>query len=142
MIALAARCAARPLILHGGLATELSRRGYDLSDPLWSGRVLLDDPGAIEAVHYDYFAAGAEVAITASYQVTYEGMAARGYDAECTTAALRQSVALAQAARRRIERERGSRPERCSSLLPSVHTVRCCTMGRSIAGITAARSTS
>jgi homocysteine S-methyltransferase len=110
MIELAARCATRPLILDGGLATELSRRGYDLSDPLWSGRVLLDDPAAIEAVHYDYFTAGAEVAITASYQVTYEGMAARGCDAECTTTALRRSVALAQAARRRIEREHGIAP--------------------------------
>ncbi len=105
----AERCARRPLVLDGGLATELARRGHDLSDPLWSARVLLDDPDAIERVHYDYYAAGADVAITASYQVTYEGMAARGLDAETTTALLRQSVALADKARSRIERERGGR---------------------------------
>lgn len=102
----AARCTARPLVLDGGLATELAARGHDLSDALWSARVLLDDPAAIAAVHYDYYAAGAEVAITASYQVTYEGMAARGIDADTTTAVLRRSVALAQGARARLARER------------------------------------
>jgi homocysteine S-methyltransferase len=106
--AFAERCAEHPLVLDGGLATELARRGHDLSDPLWSARVLLDDPDAIERVHYDYYAAGAEIAITASYQVTYEGMAARGFDAGTTTAVLRHAVALADSARSRIQRERGA----------------------------------
>jgi homocysteine S-methyltransferase len=108
--AFAARCRQRPLVLDGGLATELSRRGHDLTDALWSARVLLDAPEVIEQVHYDYYAAGAQVAITASYQATYEGLAARGFDADATTALLRRSVALAGAASARLEHERGLVP--------------------------------
>src|SRR6188508_1037097 len=49
-------------VIDGGLATELEARGHDLSDRLWSARLLLTDPGAIEDVHLDYFRAGATVA--------------------------------------------------------------------------------
>lgn len=92
----------RHLVLDGGLATELEGRGFDLTDALWSARVLADAPEAIAQVHHDYFAAGADVAITASYQVSYEGFAARGYSREVTNHLLQQSVRLAQAARDRL----------------------------------------
>ena len=49
------------VILDGGLATELETQGHDLSDRLWSARLLVTDPGAIEAVHIAYFRAGAQV---------------------------------------------------------------------------------
>ncbi|WP_353267994.1 homocysteine S-methyltransferase [Gemmatimonas sp.] len=88
-----------PLVLDGGLATELAARGYDLSDALWSARLLADAPEAIEAVHRAYFEAGANVAITASYQASFEGFAARGYSHSDTVRLLQQSVTLAQAAR-------------------------------------------
>ena len=39
------------VILDGGLATELERRGADLHDPLWSAKVLLDAPEWIRQVH-------------------------------------------------------------------------------------------
>ena len=58
------------LVIDGGMATELAERGFDLSDHLWSARLLADAPEAIEAVHLDYFEAGADVAITASYQAS------------------------------------------------------------------------
>jgi homocysteine S-methyltransferase len=32
------------LIADGGLATELEARGHDLSDDLWSARLLVDAP--------------------------------------------------------------------------------------------------
>ena len=32
------------VILDGGLATELEARGHDLTDALWSARLLLDAP--------------------------------------------------------------------------------------------------
>jgi Homocysteine S-methyltransferase len=50
------------LISDGGLATELEARGHDLSDPLWSARLLSDDPREIVAVHAAYFRAGAKIA--------------------------------------------------------------------------------
>src|SRR5215208_6523859 len=95
----AARLARGPLVLDGGLATELERRGHDLRDSLWSARLLRDDPGAIEAVHRAYFEAGADVAITASYQASYEGFARAGIDRDATTRLLRLSVELARRAR-------------------------------------------
>ena len=90
------------LVIDGGLATELASRGYDLSDHLWSARLLADAPEAIESVHLDYFEAGADVAITASYQASYEGFAERGISSDDTTRLLQRSVALARAARQRF----------------------------------------
>jgi homocysteine S-methyltransferase len=92
-------------ILDGGLATELERRGHDVSTSLWSASLLKTAPEAIEQVHYDYFAAGARVAITASYQASYEGFASIGLDDDATTVLLRRSVELAQSARDRYHRD-------------------------------------
>ena len=93
------------LVLDGGLATELERRGHDVSTSLWSARLLQTAPEAIEQLHYDYYAAGARCAITASYQASYEGFAALGLSAGETTKLLRLSVELAQAARDRYRRD-------------------------------------
>ncbi|MET9088093.1 homocysteine S-methyltransferase [Streptomyces sp. NPDC004237] len=89
---------AGPLVLDGGMSNELEAQGHDLSGALWSARLLRDDPGAIAAVHRAYFAAGAQVAITASYQATYEGFARLGISRAETTALLRRSVRLAREA--------------------------------------------
>jgi homocysteine S-methyltransferase len=97
---IAAILAARPLmILDGALATELERRGANLNDPLWSAKVLLEQPELIRQVHYDYFAAGADVATTASYQATFEAFAKRGIGADAAAGLMRTSVELACQAR-------------------------------------------
>jgi homocysteine S-methyltransferase len=96
---------AAPLILDGGLATELERRGHDISGNLWSALVLRTNPEAIEQVHYDYFAAGANCAISASYQASYEGFAAQGIARDETTGLLRKSIQLAISARERYRRD-------------------------------------
>ncbi|RZS59113.1 homocysteine S-methyltransferase [Microcella putealis] len=88
-----------PVVLDGGLGSHLEQTGHDLSGELWSARLLRDAPDAIVAAHRDYFAAGAEVAITASYQLSYSGMHAAGHSDELTTALLAESVALAARAR-------------------------------------------
>jgi homocysteine S-methyltransferase len=87
------------LINDGGLATELEARGHDLSDPLWSAKLLADAPREIVAVHAAYFRAGATIATTASYQASFEGFAAHGIDRPEATGLLRRSVELATAAR-------------------------------------------
>lgn len=94
-----------PVVLDGGLATELSARGHDLSDALWSARLLLTDPAAIEDVHLAYFRAGARVATTASYQASVEGFAAAGLDREAALELIRRSVELARRARDRYRAE-------------------------------------
>jgi len=87
------------LISDGGLATELEARGHDLSDPLWSAKLLAEAPHEIVAVHAAYFRAGAVIATTASYQASFEGFAAHGIDRGEAVGLLRRSVELAKAAR-------------------------------------------
>ena len=87
------------LISDGGLATELEARGHDLSDPLWSARLLADDPHEIVAVHAAYFRAGATIATTASYQASFEGFASRGIERDEAAGLLCRSVELAKTAR-------------------------------------------
>ncbi|MCM3806968.1 homocysteine S-methyltransferase [Streptomyces sp. DR7-3] len=95
-----------PLVLDGGLSNQLEAQGCDLSDELWSARLLADDPGQIEAAHIAYARAGARVLITSSYQATYEGFAHRGLGHEEATALLRRSVELARMAAERMAAER------------------------------------
>jgi homocysteine S-methyltransferase len=87
------------LVSDGGLATELETRGHDLSHPLWSARLLLDDPAEIRAAHRAFYRAGARVATTASYQASFAGLAARGIDRAGAEALLHRSVRLAREAR-------------------------------------------
>lgn len=93
------RLAAGPLVIDGGLATELEKLGHDLADALWSARLLRDDPDDVEAVHRAYFEAGADVAITASYHASFERFAEIGVGAEETARLLGLSVELARRAR-------------------------------------------
>jgi homocysteine S-methyltransferase len=89
----------RSVVLDGGLATELEAGGADLSDALWSARLLLEDPAAIVRAHLAFFRAGAQVATTASYQATFDGFARRGLDREAAAALMGRSVELAGEAR-------------------------------------------
>lgn len=89
----------RIAIIDGAMATELEARGCDLNDSLWSAKVLLEQPELIRAVHLDYFNAGADIAITASYQATVEGFAKRGLNREQAIKLIKKSVQLAKDAR-------------------------------------------
>ncbi len=88
----------RPLILDGGLSTELERRGHDISGRLWSARLLADAPQAVAEAHAAFLRAGADVITTASYQASTEGLTAAGFDPDDGVALLRRSVALARQA--------------------------------------------
>ncbi len=87
------------VVLDGGMGTELEARGADLRDPLWSAKVLVEDPGRIREVHTAYYGAGADVAISASFQASFEGFAARGFDHATAESLMRRSVEVAQEAR-------------------------------------------
>lgn len=66
------------VLLDGGLSNQLEAQGCDLSDALWSARLLADAPQQIEAAHAAYARAGAQVLTTASYQATFQGFGRRG----------------------------------------------------------------
>ena len=103
-----------PFLLDGGLASELERAGHDLNDPLWSARVLLEDPGAVERAHNAFLEAGADCITTATYQATFQGLAARGVTASRAERLLLGAVELARRARDRFHagshRLRADRP--------------------------------
>ena len=92
------RLATAVVVLDGGLATLLESHGHDLTSALWSARLLVDEPAAVTAAHREFYAAGAEVAITSSYQASFQGFAELGVDRPTAADALRRSVALARAA--------------------------------------------
>lgn len=97
---LTALLAAQPfIVLDGAMATELEARGCHLADSLWSAKVLVENPELIREVHLDYFRVGAQVAITASYQATAAGFAARGVEEAQSRALIGKSVELARKAR-------------------------------------------
>ncbi|MEC2112803.1 homocysteine S-methyltransferase [Bacillus stercoris] len=87
------------IVLDGAMATELERKGCDLNDSLWSAKILMEEPDLIKQVHTDYFAAGADCAITASYQSTFEGFAARGLSEAEARRLIKLSVSIAAEAR-------------------------------------------
>src|SRR5512138_1668484 len=87
------------VVIDGALATELERRGCNLKDTLWSAKILLEQPEMIQQVHLDYFKAGADCAITASYQATIEGFSRCGLNEWEAIALIQRSVRLARQAR-------------------------------------------
>ncbi|MEE4420187.1 homocysteine S-methyltransferase [Streptomyces bugieae] len=95
---LADALAAGPVVLDGGLSNQLEAAGHDLSDTLWSARLLAEEPEAVVRAHLAYYEAGAQVAITSSYQATFEGFARRGIGAAEAAELLGRSVALAREA--------------------------------------------
>lgn len=95
---LAAALAEGVVVLDGGLSNQLEAQGCDLSDELWSARLLADDPREIETAHAAYVRAGAQVLITSSYQATFEGFERRGVAREEAAGLLARSVELARTA--------------------------------------------
>ena len=73
-------------LLDGGMGQELLARSGDAPTPLWATQVMIDHPGLVQAVHADYFAAGATMATTNTYGLHHDRLA--GTAAETRFAAL------------------------------------------------------
>lgn len=87
------------LVLDGAFGTELARRGFDTNDELWSAKALFEKPELVEAVHRDYYEAGADISTSASYQATVEGFEKKGFTREQAKELIVRSVRLVQQAR-------------------------------------------
>lgn len=87
------------IVLDGAFGTELARRGFDTNDELWSAKALFEKPELVQAVHRDYYEAGADVSTSASYQVTVEGFEKKGFSREQAKELIVRSVRLVQQAR-------------------------------------------
>ncbi|MDT0466497.1 homocysteine S-methyltransferase [Streptomyces gibsoniae] len=107
---LAEALAAGTVVLDGGMSNQLASAGHDLSDTLWSARLLAERPEAVTEAHLAYFEAGADVAITASYQATFEGFARRGFGHDRAAGLIALSVGLAREAATRARAKGVTRP--------------------------------
>jgi homocysteine S-methyltransferase len=105
------------LVLDGALATELERRGADLRDPLWSANTLIERPEMIQAVHLDYFLAGADIATTSTYQASFEGFGRRGISRVRAEELMASAVSLAAAARATFWSQPAHRIDRLEPLI-------------------------
>jgi homocysteine S-methyltransferase len=89
----------QPIVLDGGLATELESQGLRLTTDLWSAAVLKSNPKAIVAAHRTYLEAGADCVTSASYQASRKGFMTRGSSSWEADQLIASSVALAKQAR-------------------------------------------
>jgi homocysteine S-methyltransferase len=80
------------------MGQELLARSGDQPTPLWATQVMMDHPGLVQAVHADYFAAGATVATTNTYAVHHDRLRGTGHE-ERFAALHAQALAEARAAR-------------------------------------------
>ncbi|KAF1946717.1 homocysteine S-methyltransferase [Clathrospora elynae] len=84
-----------PLLLDGALATYLETLGADISGALWSADILVKNPSLIKKTHLDYYRAGANIGITASYQASIPGLLKHlGLSEEEAKCVVRKSVEL------------------------------------------------
>ncbi len=104
-------------VLDGAMATELEKLGADITGPLWSAHVLEETPALVSSVHRAYLAAGADILLTASYQVSRKGYREYGLTEERADEALRRSVFLARQARQDFESTDGRDPGRPSPMI-------------------------
>ncbi|KAF1929041.1 homocysteine S-methyltransferase [Didymella exigua CBS 183.55] len=110
-----------PIILDGALATYLETLGADISGALWSADILLQNPSLIKQTHLDYYRAGAQVAITASYQASLAGLSKHlNLNDKQGKDVVKKSVRLAQEARDEYLKECGSQEKKALWVAGSV----------------------
>jgi homocysteine S-methyltransferase len=56
-----------PLVIDGGMGTQLEKVGVAMHGKVWSGEAVLSNPDAVQRVHEDFIRAGAEVIITNTF---------------------------------------------------------------------------
>ena len=56
-----------PIVIDGGMGTQLEKDGVPMHGKVWSGEAVLSNPDAVRRVHEDFIRAGAEVIITNTF---------------------------------------------------------------------------
>ncbi len=87
------------VLLDGGLATELEKRGHNLNTKLWSAGLLNSHPDDIGAIHRAYLEAGADCIISATYQATVPGFMEAGLSEKEAKSLIQKAVEIARDAR-------------------------------------------
>jgi homocysteine S-methyltransferase len=88
------------ILLDGAMATQLATRGFALTEPLFAARALLDAPELVEAIHYEYLLAGAQVLTTNTFGLHTSTLARAGIG-EQQGALVRRALDIVAQVRRR-----------------------------------------
>lgn len=88
----------RPILLDGGLATQIEAGGASLHPTLWSAGLLHTAPEIVANAHRDFADAGAEIIATATYQASVAGFMGIGLSQAEAESLLTGSVRLAREA--------------------------------------------
>lgn len=99
------------IVIDGAMATELEKMGVQTNNELWSATALIENPEAIKAVHKSYFQAGADIAITNTYQANIKEFMKIGLSESESEQLIIKAVKLADQARNEYYRDL-SRKER------------------------------
>ncbi len=86
------------ILTDGGMGQELLRRSHAAPTPLWSARVLIDEPGLVRDLHVEFIDAGARVITINAYGATPERLAREG-ERELFEPLQRRAIELAETAR-------------------------------------------
>jgi len=84
--------------LDGGLSTALEAQGFVVDGAMWTGELLLTNPEAVTAAHRSFVDAGADIIITGSYQLSFEGGRRAGWTDDEVEQTLRNSTTAARLA--------------------------------------------
>ena len=88
-------------LTDGGMGQELLRRSQAPPTPLWSARVLIDEPDLVRDLHADFIRAGARVITVNSYSATPERLEREGVP-ELFESLQKRAIDLAEAAREAV----------------------------------------
>src|SRR3954453_22052584 len=87
-----------PIVIDGGMGSELEARGVPMDHEAWCGLANLEAQAVVRAIHDDYVAAGADVIIANTFPTNRPALEAAGYG-DRFEEANRAAVAAALAAR-------------------------------------------
>ncbi len=87
-----------PIVIDGGMGTQLEKAGVAMHGKVWSGKAVLSDPDAVRRVHEDFIRAGAEVIITNTFAASRHMLEPGGLGEHVATINT-NAVRLAQQAR-------------------------------------------
>jgi methionine synthase I (cobalamin-dependent) len=94
-----------PIVIDGGMGSELEARGAPMDHEAWCGLANLDAPDLVRAIHDDYIRAGADVIIANTFPTNRPALEAAGYGdrfEEANRAAVSAAIAARAAADRPV----------------------------------------
>lgn len=86
----------RGLILDGAMSTALEKLGIDTNNELWTAIALEHNLAQIYQVHMNYFKAGAQMAITDTYQANIPAFEKHGFTQDQATKLITNAVQIAK----------------------------------------------